>query len=393
MDFRRRLAEAGKKSRIGCIVQEFDVKTPTPIPEVVEETYRPKPKGDAPQSAKIVTSPRTENKKKAPREKTPFKWSPKEAERTTLFPILHDDLWACRKHIESLHWTVEEVDISKDRFDWLNRMIEAERRAVRYILGFFAIADNFVLKSLPSISDEVDCLEAKCFYSGQEDQECTHMEAYMLQIDAVAADEKEKQFMLDAVKNMPAVKNLAEWAQEWMSSERSFWERFISQAFLEGVGFSGFFGFIQVNLRDRNLCPGITLFNTFIMRDEGEHCKFAALLLKKYAQSKPTQEMFQSICMSGYKAVAAMIDEAIPEPLRHISGDRLKAYMRYQTDCFTVMAGYELIYGEKNPFPSMDQASLNEVTKVNFFEKVVSQYRGPKPGAAIFSIDESPIDV
>ena len=243
-----------------------------------------------------------------------FKWEEGESERTTLFPIKHQDLWDFRKKIEKLHWTVEEVPIVRDKSDWALRMNESERHTMRYILGLFAVFDNLVLKNLPRFSEIVDCLEAQGFYSGQEDQETTHMEAYMLQIDAVAQDQKEKDYMLNSIKNMPGVKALVDWAKHWSNKSLSLEECFVAFMMIEGVIFSGFFCTIQVLLRDRNLCPAITDFNTFIMRDEGLHCLFATHITKKYMCNRPSQKRMRAIIKSGLAVASQMIDEAMPVP-------------------------------------------------------------------------------
>ena len=51
-----------------------------------------------------------------------FTWAPGEEGRVALFPIRHPDIWEFRKKIEALHWTAQEVDLSRDKRDWEGRM-------------------------------------------------------------------------------------------------------------------------------------------------------------------------------------------------------------------------------------------------------------------------------
>lgn len=319
-----------------------------------------------------------------------FFWEHGEPGRTTLFPIRHDDIYRFRKIIERLHWVVEDVDTSRDKPDWSNRMSDDERHPVKYSLGLFAVFDNLVLKNLPRLHETVDCLEAQTFYAGQEDQECIHMEAYMLQIEAIARDEKERAFMLNSIQTMPGVSLLVKWARHWMDRSLPFGECFVAFAVIEGVIFSGFFCILQW-LRERNLLPGVTDFNAFIARDEGIHCLFACLIIKKYMRNRPARSRVRAIIKSGIKAVSVMIDEALPKKLSGIDAELVRQYVRFQADCLAVQMGYDAIYGVTNPFKFMDKLSMNQVAKYNFFERRPNQYQGASQGAAVWKIDRSPI--
>merc|ERR1712206_42697 len=76
---------------------------------------------------------------------------------------------------------------------------------------------------------------------------------------------------------MPAVKEKAEWAVQWMNRDSSFAERVVAFAAVEGVLFSGSFCAIYW-LKKRGLMPGLTFSNELISRDEGLHAEFACLL-------------------------------------------------------------------------------------------------------------------
>lgn len=319
-----------------------------------------------------------------------FRWVAGEKDRKTLFPLKHHDIWEFRKTIGRLKWTADEVDTSRDRSDWESRMNDDDRHPVKYSLGLFAIFDNKVLKNLPRVSDAVDCLEAECFYAGQEDQEADHMEAYMLQIEAVARNEEEKAFMLNSIETMPGVALLDKWATHWMDKSLPFEECYVAFAIIEGVIFSGFFCILQW-LRERNLLPGVTDFNAFIARDEGIHALFACMIIKKYMINRPRQSRVNAIAKSAIKTVSVMINEALPKPLPGINAELVRQYVRFQADCTVRQMGYDILFRVKNPFKFMDRLTMNSVAKYNFFERRPNQYQGSAEGAAVWKIDRSPI--
>ena len=62
-----------------------------------------------------------------------------------------------------------------------------------------------------------------------------------------------------------------------MNKDRSFYERLVGFACVEGILFSGSFCAIYW-LKKRGLMPGLTFSNELISRDEGLHCDFACLI-------------------------------------------------------------------------------------------------------------------
>ena len=69
----------------------------------------------------------------------------------------------------------------------------------------------------------------------------------------------------------------AQWALNWINNSKSFAERLIGFAAVEGIFFSGSFCAIFW-LKKKGLMPGLTYSNELISRDEGLHTKFACLL-------------------------------------------------------------------------------------------------------------------
>ena len=160
----------------------------------------------------------------------------------TLFPLKYSNLFSLYKKALASFWTVEEVDLSKDMNDW-NKLSDNERHFIKNILAFFAGSDGIVLENLGvRFMTEVKVPEAKCFYGFQIAMENIHSEMYSLLIDTYIKDTKEKNFLFNAINNIPCIGKKAQWAIKWINDESSnFAKRCIAFACVEGIFFSGSF--------------------------------------------------------------------------------------------------------------------------------------------------------
>lgn len=320
-----------------------------------------------------------------------FSWEHGEESRISLFPIRHADVWQFRKTMEALHWNAQEIDISRDARDWSTRMDDNQRHFVKMQLAFFARIDIDVLKNLDdNFGDEIDCMEAKMVYAAQKDQECVHAESYALQIQAVMEGE-ERDMVLNAVSTMPIIGRMRDWVLMWFDRRHAIGDRLVAFAAVEGVLFSASFSAIQW-LKELNLLPGITDFNSFIVRDEGIHTMLTCALIKRL-KVRPSQERVAAIFNGVVDLLDDFVDESLPVRLIGMNETLMKQYVRFQADCVLMGAGYKSIYKVDNPFKFMDKLTLNEVSKVNFFEHRPTQYQNvSKPSQSMLAMDDTPID-
>lgn len=321
-----------------------------------------------------------------------FNWAPGEADRLSLRPIRHDDIWAFRKKLEGLHWTAQEVDLTRDKKDWDTRMNAEERLFVKYQLAFFARIDIDVLANLDeNFGEEVDCLEARMVYAAQKDQECVHAESYSLQIEAVMSGE-EREAVLNSVRTMPIIARLRAWVLRWFDRQHPVGDRLVAFGFVEGVLFQGPFAALRW-LRERNLLPGITEANDFIARDEGVHTLFDCLLVRVYLLVRPCQARVEAILASLVEILDDFVEEALPVRLIGMNADLMRQYIRFQADCVLIDMGYTPLYRADNPFAFMDKLTLNEVAKTNFFEHRATQYQNiTSAGAVCLALDTTPLE-
>jgi len=292
-------------------------------------------------------------------------------DRFVLFPIKHNDIWEMYKQAEASFWTAEEIKLEQDLKDWENLSAD-ERYFISHILAFFAASDGIVNENLVvNFMKEVQLPEARCFYGFQVMMENIHAETYSLLIDTYIRDNNEKDYLFNAIDNIPCVGKKADWALRWIQSE-NFTERLIAFAAVEGIFFSGSFCAIFW-LKKRGLMPGLSFSNQLISRDEALHCEFACLLYNQYIQDKLSKERVLQIITEAVVVEKEFITESLPVRLIGMNADLMKQYIEYIADYWLMRLGVGKHYNTANPFDFMELISLTG--KTNFFENRVAEYQ------------------
>lgn len=291
-------------------------------------------------------------------------------DRFTVFPIQHEHLWSMYKKAQMSNWTAEEIDFSKDMDDWVN-LSENEQHFIKYILAFFAGSDGIVFENLnDNFASEVQYTEARSFYAYQEHNEMVHGETYSKLIDKYIKSSSEKKQLFEAIQTIPCIENKAKWAMKWFNRDRSFGERLLAFACVEGIFFSGSFCAIFW-LKKRGLLPGLCFSNELISRDEGLHLEFAIELFKML-KHKPNASIIEEIVKDAVTIEKDFITDALPCSLIGMNSEKMSEYIEYVADRLLKQSGHDKIWGTKNPFDFMENISLDG--KTNFFEKRVGDY-------------------
>ena len=310
-------------------------------------------------------------------------------DRFVLFPIKHDEIWKMYKKAQASFWTAEEIDLSPDLKDW-EKLNQNEKYFISHVLAFFAASDGIVNENLAiNFMKEVQIPEARSFYGFQIMIENIHSETYSLLIDTYIKDPEEKRKLFNAIETIPCVKKKADWALKWIES-KSFVERLIAFAAIEGIFFSGSFCSIFW-LKKRGLMPGLSFSNELISRDEGLHCDFACLLYKMI-QNKLSAQRIYEIIGNAVEIEKEFVTSALPVDLIGMNSKLMCQYIEFVADRLLVALGYPKLYHKTNPFDFMELISLQG--KTNFFEKRVGEYQkagvmnGNKTKAYAFSLNE-----
>lgn len=293
-------------------------------------------------------------------------------DRYVIFPIQYQDIWNLYKKALATFWTIEEVNLSKDKEDW-NKLNENEKYFIKNILAFFASSDGIVMENLVErFMKDIQIAEARSFYSYQIFNENIHSEMYSLLIDTYIDDINEKNHLFKAIDNHPIVKLKADWAIKWIADKQSsFAKRLVAFAIVEGIFFSGSFCAIYW-LKKRGLMAGLTFSNELISRDEGLHTDFAVLLYSKLENKLPIKE-FNTIINEAVKIEIEFITKSLPCKLIGMNSDLMSEYIKFVADRLCTQLGYNKIYNVNNPFDFMELISLRP--KSNFFEIRVGEYQ------------------
>merc|ERR1712216_278484 len=198
--------------------------------------------------------------------------------------------------------------------------------------------------------------EARAFYGFQMAMENIHSETYSLLIDQYIKDRDEKMHLFNAIETIPAVAAKANWAVNWMNRDRSFYERLVGFAAVEGILFSGSFCAVYW-LKKHGLMPGLTFSNELISRDEGLHADFACLVYK-LLKHKLSDELVHEIVRGAVEVEKAFICDALPCALIGMSADSMTTYIQFVADRLLVSLGHPMLYNVQNPFDWMDLISL-----------------------------------
>jgi ribonucleoside-diphosphate reductase subunit M2 len=288
-----------------------------------------------------------------------------------MFPIKDNEIWKMYMKQIDCFWRVEEVDTSKDIFDW-QKLSSSEQHFISMILAFFSSSDGIVLENLAGrFMNDVQLAEARAFYGFQIAMENIHSHMYSTLIDTYIKDGDERDKLFNAIDNYPCIAKKANWAKKWISDNRSsFAARLVAFAVVEGIFFSSAFASIYW-IKKRGLMPGLTFSNELISRDEALHTEFAILLYSKL-QRKLSKKRIYEIVQEAVEIEKEFITEAIPCRLIGMNAKLMIQYIEFVADRLVMQLGYDKIYNSINPFEFMELISIE--TKVNFFERTNSEY-------------------
>lgn len=292
----------------------------------------------------------------------------------TFLPIYNKKYYDYYKKQLATFWTVEEVDLSKDREQFIDKLDENERYFIKNVLAFFAASDGIVAENLDlNFIDEINYKEVKTCLRFQAMMEDIHSEMYSRLIDTLIMDTKEKDRIFNAIINIPCIKLKAEWAKKWTNSkEATLAKRLIAFACVEGIHFSGSFCAIYW-LKKRNLLPGLTLSNEFIARDEACHTETTiSLYLDLKEELRLSEDIVKEIIKEAVDIETVFITESIPCSMLGMNIELMKEYIKFVGDRLLIQLKYTKIWKTNNPFDFMENISIEN--KTNFFEDRVSNY-------------------
>lgn len=298
--------------------------------------------------------------------------------RFTVKPInpRFEIFWKLYKKQQESFWTAEEIQFTHDYHDFLT-LSEDQQHYIKMILAFFAASDGIVNFNLREyFLREIKPVEAQIAYGYQLMMENIHGEVYSDMLLNIVKDDKERDFLFNAISTVPSVKMMTDWIFKWIKSDTSIGYRIIAMSIVEGVFFSGafcsIFWFKKYVATGPEFMKGLVGSNEFIARDEGLHVNFACALYS-YIKNKVSSDDVYDMFREANEIVKVFNTDSIPCRLIGMDADLLTQYVQYIADRLLVSLGYEKMWMVTNPFNFME--SIGMLSKANFFEKRPTDYQ------------------
>jgi ribonucleoside-diphosphate reductase beta chain len=305
--------------------------------------------------------------------------------RKTLMPLRDTEMWEFRKTIERLNWNAQEVVLDDDAADRA-KVTPGEYRLLVCVLKFFEIADDRIMDGLDgAVARHLTCMEGAHYTRAQGHQEGVHAEAYGLQSQEALGGDPEIPEGVDA-----AVGRMSDWVRWCIESDLPPVVLFATMAFNEGALFSGMFAVLEW-FKTRNLFPGVTQLNEFIVRDESVHASFWIFVVTKRLTAPAPVWLLSELSDITAGLSASFFADAMPAAFDVLSAPLLAAHTAFRARKIEAeLGGRAMGAGLVDPLTYMDKSALPG--KTNFMEKEVTQYQELGEGAMAFAIHADDTD-
>lgn len=292
-------------------------------------------------------------------------------ERMTYLPVGRPELNQLYEIAVQSMWTFAEISTKDDSEHYQNKLDAGRRHFVEFILAFFAASDTIVnVNLMKRFIVEVDIPEVQMFWRLQGAMEDIHSVTYSNLLDAIVLNQTRRTELFGAFKTIPVIALMTEYMRNCIKSTECFAERILRMVCVEGIFFQGCFAGIYW-LASTGLMPGLAASNELIARDEGLHTMFGIILFMM-AEERISLERVHEIIDEAVEISGQFARAAIPEPMTGMSADIMTDYNKSRANDILVLMGYGPLYSVTGSLPYADL--LNLPTKVNFFERKVTDY-------------------
>lgn len=300
-------------------------------------------------------------------------------ERLSFKPFSHPwayDLW---KRQQQIHWLPDEVPLADDVQDWLYKLDEGERNLLTQIFRFFTQSDVEVNNCYHQHYLRIfKPTEVRMMLTAFSNMETIHIAAYSLLLETIGMPETEYSAFLEYAEMKDKFDYMRSFdPQDPLSVAETM---AVFGAFTEGLQLFASFA-ILLNFPRFNKMKGMGQIVTWSVRDESLHCAGVTKLYHAWVAehgltgSPELKERVLRACREVVSHEDRFIDLAFGGyPIRGMTPEDIKLYIRYIADIRLGQLGYEPIYNVgKNPLPWLDE-QLNAVEHANFFETRSTEY-------------------
>ncbi len=304
-------------------------------------------------------------------------------------------LWARQHYKDGVanNWTPEEISMQVDVEQWKSStaLTSTERRLVLWNLGFFSTAESLTANNLVlTVYRHVTNPECRQYLLRQAFEEAIHTDTFIYCCDTLGLNPDEIYRMYEVI---PTIKQKDDFVVKLTSSlfDPNFKtdtlqnvQRFVHDligyyVIMEGIFFYAGFA-MMLALKRQNKMVGIGQQFEYIMRDESIHLAFGCDLINTIKAENPeiwTAEFRAELVELIKQAVILekqYAHDACPNGMLGINAQQFSEYVEHIADRRLERIDLPKVYGAKNPFPWMSQATDLSKEK-NFFETRVTEYQ------------------
>lgn len=304
-------------------------------------------------------------------------------------------LWA-REHYKSgvaNNWTPEEISMQQDVEHWKssNVLSETERRMILWNLGFFSTAESLTANNIVlALYRHITNPECRQYLLRQAYEEAVHTDTFIYCCDSLGLNPDEIYNMYETIPSIKAKDDFVvqlttsvfdpNFSTEGIQNTQKFLRDLIGYyVIMEGIFFYAGFA-MMLALKRQNKMIGIGQQFEYIMRDESIHLAFGCDVINTIKAENPEiwtpafQEEVTELIKKAVTLEQLYAHDACPQGLLGINAEQFSEYVEYIADRRLERIDLPKIYGRKNPFPWMSQATdLNK--EKNFFETRVTEYQ------------------
>lgn len=284
-------------------------------------------------------------------------------------------IWVLYKKQVAAFWTPDEIDFTNDRFDF--KLLDVNiQHFIKQILAFFAGADTIVVNNIKENFSKITVKEAECAYGYQQMMENFHGEVYADMLINIVQDTKERDELINAFKTVDSIKNMINWANKWISSERRIGFTIMAFTIFEGLMFSGAFAAIYwlKKIIGGNKMKGLIQSNNLIARDEGLHTNFGCLIYD-YVIHRLSPEEAKTMMTEAVDIAKTFTHDSIRVDMIGMNEKLMGQYLEYVADRLMIYLGYDKIYNTRNPEAFSFMETIGFLNKDNFFERRPTEYQ------------------
>ncbi len=295
-----------------------------------------------------------------------------EDSRPMILPFFRRELATLYEEHRDAFWVPKDIDTNEDAQHYEQRLTAEERRAVKFILAFFAQGDDVVNGLIAArLSKEVPFVESQFFYRSQAAIEDVHAQTYAKLLLDIVSDPEERDEILTGILQRPSVQALLSYMKDSVSKPLP--EFLLRMVFAEGVFFQGCFC-IPYWLQSRGLMPGLGQGNQQIGRDEGMHTRKHGIVYTMLNEDyKLPTDVIHAMAGDVETLTMTFLKDAIPIDQPSMNHNLLRDFVRQTIDERLGLVGQPPLFNARHSFPFMANLLLSK--KTSFFERRVTEYR------------------